>query len=734
MQRIGAMLLRRAVPLLAVTVLGMLASTGAANAASFTVTTTNDSNDGACTASLCSLRDAVVAADAAGGASTITVPAGTYKLTIASTAPTDPTNGDLDINSGDNGASVTINGAGSGSTIIDANNIDRAFSVQKGGSLTLSGMTIRNGNPSSSSSGDQYGGAIYSDGALTVTGDVTFKDNNSFAGEYGGAIYTDYDQTVFSLTGATFEDNEADYGGAIYLNTYTNEDTVQQSITDSTFISNNAPDEEGGAINLEYGNLTVSHSTFTGNTSNDGDGGAIYEDTDSGQRLTLTDSTFDSNSAYYGGVLYYEYGNLTASGNTFSRNSGEYGGAIYQEEDDATNGNASVSNNTFDHNSAYDGGVLYNEYDYVVMSFYNNTLARNQASDEGGGIQYPGYVGTGSIYANNVVAENVGGDCYTDSGTYSITPAEDPGNNLDGDASCFGANGGDLTNVNPDLGLLADNGGPTETDALLSGSPAIDAGNNSQCPATDQRGVPRPQGTHCDIGAFEAAASALSVSNSAPSNGVTNQPFTYTIKVTPNGPGPSTGTTVTDQLPAGETLYGATPSQGSCSSSGTPAKVTCALGSINNGSNATVTLLVTEANAGSVSDTATASNDQGANVSASATTNLVAPVAPAGATGPKAGTDGHSHVGKHSAKVKGHVSNGSQPTWFFFQYGRSRKLGSASKLVRISSSSNVSATIRHLLSGKKYFYRLVAINDSGKSFGSIHSFRTKHAKHHHHHH
>jgi uncharacterized repeat protein (TIGR01451 family) len=237
--------------------------------------------------------------------------------------------------------------------------------------------------------------------------------------------------------------------------------------------------------------------------------------------------------------------------------------------------------------------------------------------------------------------------------------------------------------------------------------------------------VARPQGAACDIGAFEAAAAALSVSNTAPSTGTTGNPFVYTITVGDNGPGHSTGTTVVDQLPAGETLFGATPSQGSCSASGSPAKVTCDLGVIDSGSHATVTLVVTEANAGSVTDTATATNDQGANVSGSATTNLVKPVAPAGATGPHAKTGGHSHVRKHSAKVRGHVSNGSQPTWFFFQYGTRRKLGSVSGLVRISSSRNVSATIRHLLAGKKYYYRLVAINDSGKSFGKIHSFRTK---------
>ncbi|HEY9741316.1 MAG TPA: choice-of-anchor Q domain-containing protein, partial [Coleofasciculaceae cyanobacterium] len=66
--------------------------------------------------------------------------------------------------------------------------------------------------------------------------------------------------------------------------------------------------------------------------------------------------------------------------------------------------------------------------------------------------------------------------------------------------------GAGITTANPLLGSLANNGGSgsTQTLALLAGSPAINAGNNSVCPKTDQRGVARPQGGVCDIGAFEA--------------------------------------------------------------------------------------------------------------------------------------------------------------------------------------------------------------------------------------
>jgi hypothetical protein len=77
------------------------------------------------------------------------------------------------------------------------------------------------------------------------------------------------------------------------------------------------------------------------------------------------------------------------------------------------------------------------------------------------------------------------------------------GHNLDSGTGCGVTGAGDLSGVNPLLGPLASNGGPTQTMALLSGSPAIDAGDDGACPSNDQRGVTRPQGSHCDIGAYE---------------------------------------------------------------------------------------------------------------------------------------------------------------------------------------------------------------------------------------
>ena len=99
---------------------------------------------------------------------------------------------------------------------------------------------------------------------------------------------------------------------------------------------------------------------------------------------------------------------------------------------------------------------------------------------------------------NTLIANN-GWDCGP---TFGDFPSA--GYNLDSDGSCGLTAPGDLSDVDPVLGSLGDNGGLTPTHALLHGSPAIDAGDDLTCATTDQRGVARPQGNACDIGAFEA--------------------------------------------------------------------------------------------------------------------------------------------------------------------------------------------------------------------------------------
>lgn len=780
MQRIGPGRSRRVGMTLAATALGVLGFAGAANAATFAVNDTRDLPLGSgqttscvSTAGTCTLRAAVQAADndPAGGPDTITLPAGTYKLTIPSTAADDPSNGDLDVNNNGFNTAITIDGAGSGSTVINAAGIDRAFAVQTNGGLTLSGLTIENGYPSDNSTDAYYyGGGIYTDGALTTTSDVVFSGDSS--DEYGGAIYADSDSTV-SLTGATFDgDSTWDYGGAIY-----DDSSNLMTISKSTFTGDVSDDEEGGAIYGGGGGVTVDQSSFSGNSSDDG--GAIYWDT--GTDLTVTNSAFTNNSAYSGGAIEDDdSGKTTLTGDRFVSNSAGYGGALYLESGDAQ---YTINHDEFDNNnSPYDGGAIYlyygdlssdgssfvgNDasddggaifsYDYygsgtpytfeltnatisknsasegggiyfdedVAGTLTNDTIAFNSAeSGEGGGIAWPDYVytsydgATGTGFTNDIVADNGGGDCADE-----FNGSADTGNNLDSDGSCIGGVGGpgDQPNTDPKLAQPADNGGPVLTDRELTGSPAIDAGTNTGAPATDARGVTRPQGASTDIGAFEYAAAALTVTASAPSSATQNVPFNDTITVRNGGPGYSTGTTITESIPAGETLYGSSPSQGTCTQSG--ATVTCALGNIASGSSATVTLVLADANTGAVTNTATAANDENASVSASATTD-VSSATPAG-TKPTATTGSASNLTTKSAVVHGSLTAGGQRTAYFFELGTSKSYGRVTSLHYVSSNASVHASLGSLKAGTTYHYRLVAVNDSGNAYGKDRTFKTK---------
>jgi hypothetical protein len=278
--------------------------------------------------------------------------------------------------------------------------------------------------------------------------------------------------------------------------------------------------------------------------------------------------------------------------------------------------------------------------------------------------------GSGSTgVRNTIIAQNANGDCSNGGGASQFSTSVDSGNNLDGgDGSCFrgGAASDKVAVANPLLGQPADNGGPVLTDRLEIGSPAIDGGTDVDCPATDARGVPRPQGASCDIGAYEFAPASLSLANSAPATAATGVPFDETITVSQPG---------------------------------------------------------------TMTNTASATDDEGANVSGSATTNVLAPVAPTGATAPTATTDTATGIGQTAATLNGQVAPGGQPTAYFFEYETSSSYGDITPILHTAASpQNVSAAIAGLKAGTKYHYRLVAVNDSGSSFGGDWTFTTARAR------
>jgi len=257
-------------------------------------------------------------------------------------------------------------------------------------------------------------------------------------------------------------------------------------------IKNGRSTGNGGAISNNGGTLTVTNSILSDSNAT-GDGGAIY--TSSPGSLTLSDSTFSNNSAARGGgILCTGSGTLTVTNSTYVSNdapsgSGD-GGAIY------TTCTSTITNSTFSANTAADsgGGVA----NLGTMTVTNSTFSDNNAPN-GGALRND----TGGVLSlrNSILANSIGGvDCSKN----NSTPAVQNINNLiETTGAASESCGTPLLSSDPMLGPLASNGGPTQTMALLPSSSAIDVGTDAGCPATDQRGVTRPQGSHCDIGAYE---------------------------------------------------------------------------------------------------------------------------------------------------------------------------------------------------------------------------------------
>ncbi len=246
----------------------------------------------------------------------------------------------------------------------------------------------------------------------------------------------------------------------------------------------------GGGISSYGGTVTVTNCTLAGHSALLGGGILSYNGT-----LVVTNSTFASNSASLGGAILSANGRLTVSNSTFFRNNGiasqiaaGMGAGI-----DVEDGQATLSNSTFVRNGAVYGGAVASNDSTVTITNSSFNLNSAAQSNGGGGLYRSG----GSLTLSNSIVANslAGGNCAG-----SIA---DGGNNLSySDTTCPGLN------RNPLFGGLQNNGGPTQTMLLSQGSPAIDAGSDAVCAAPpvnhrDQRGVVRPVGAHCDMGAVE---------------------------------------------------------------------------------------------------------------------------------------------------------------------------------------------------------------------------------------
>lgn len=593
-------------------------------AAPILVTTTDDSSvdDAAC-----SLREAIIAANtdrAVGGCSS---GSGADTINFAATLPrpaifvlsqsgveeNEAQTGDLDII-----GLLAIRGAGvennSPAIMIDGNGTDRVFEILSGAQVTMTGVTIRNGNPGAGANGggilvnltarltltasQVISNSALNGGGLQTLGQVTMLDS-AIENNQGGGIHND--GGLLTLNDVQVMNNRGGYG--------IRNQNLAVLLLNRGLVSTN----QGGGIYNATATATISNTLIMSNTG----GSGVYNTGMVVTRLTIKQSTILSNTATSGGGLFNE--GIGAKAEIYaSRISGNQatnaGGGIFN------NGIMTVNNSTLDHNQAHAGGGLHHFGGHLTVT--NSTITQNGASDNGGGL----YNGSSAVLDAVTFTENraagEGGNLFNDEAQLSIensivAHAKDGDNcvnshgfltslgyNLESGHSCNFSATGDLTNIDPLLGPLQDNGGPTLTHALLVGSPAIDQGA-TVCPATDQRGVTRPQGLACDGGAYEWAAIAdLAIAATvAPPTVTTGARVTYSLTISNLGPALAMTLTLNNELPHGATFITATLLGGTCA---VDSGVTCTLPTLAVGMPATATLVVSAPlSAGPITNTVT---------------------------------------------------------------------------------------------------------------------------------
>jgi predicted outer membrane repeat protein len=355
---------------------------------------------------------------------------------------------------------VTISGPGANHLAVDGNATDWVFSIDLGPTVTISGLTITNGN----------GGILHHTAGTLTLSNSTISDNSSTSG--GGGILA---LGTLTMSNCTISGNSAQFGGGIALfnSTFT--------LSNCT-ISGNSAEFDGGGIYSVNCALTVNNCTINGNSG----GGISHTGSGNGiATLMVTNSTISGNSATGNG------GGITSRA----------GNSVFTSSASVTVSNSTISDNSV----AGDGGAISNRAflpHSAALMITNSTISGNSATGNGGGIYNEG-TGASELGSTILNAGSSGENIFNNAGTvtshgYNLS-SDDGGGILTGP--------GDQINTDPLLGPLQDNGGSTFTHTLLPGSPAINAGDPSFTPPPfyDQRRANyiRVYNGRIDIGSFE---------------------------------------------------------------------------------------------------------------------------------------------------------------------------------------------------------------------------------------
>ncbi|MBI2214834.1 MAG: right-handed parallel beta-helix repeat-containing protein [Acidobacteria bacterium] len=448
------------------------------DAATFTVSNLNDAGAG-------SLRQAIIDANTAAGADVVAFQAGlTGTITLSS--------GQLYIVD-----SLDIQGPGPANISVNGNNASRVFYLYNGSAtidVTISGLTITDGNASIGS------GVVDFDENLTL--DNVVISNNTATGD-GGGLWADGFNMTLTITNSTITGNTAGSdGGGVYV-----EDTGGPLLIQNSVISNNSAADDGGGIYFydPDDSTTISDCTISGNTAADLGGGIYLYDTDGGSHV-IRRTTISGNSASAGGGIF-----------------------LYGPDDPFLVESSTISGNQA---TAGSGGGIHLYSLYGGFDLRHTTVAGNSATGSGGGVftlSGPTPVDHSIVGDNSAATEDDLGTAGDGNFDVSFSLVESPG------TANINDNGGNIFNQDPQLGPLANNGGPTATHLPASASPVVNAGDPAFAPppAVDQRGLARVVGGTIDMGAVEINPGIVQFTITAVA--VNETDLTLTLTVTRTG-------------------------------------------------------------------------------------------------------------------------------------------------------------------------------------------------------